>query len=146
MEHIEPRLVGEVEDEHLVSGLDARTPAAAASTLDRRDRMLPLLSMSRPIETGMSSRRNSVMGWRLPFSKTENARSSRFVTRLAALVGHGGMEDDQACLRSKDRGLRADARGARAAEAPATAARGRQLVIARLVGPGASCSRIGDRR
>src|SRR4029453_13538356 len=43
-------------------GFDARTNAsAAASTLARTERMLPLLSMIRPSEVGTSSRRNSVI-------------------------------------------------------------------------------------
>ena len=44
------------------SGLEARTNAsAAASTLARFERMLPLLSIRRPIDTGTSSLRNSAM-------------------------------------------------------------------------------------
>ena len=51
------------------SGFDARTNAsAAASTRPRSVRMLPLLSMSSPIETGTSSRLNNVIGCGFPFS------------------------------------------------------------------------------
>ena len=50
-------------------GFDARASAsAAASTFGRSVRMLPLLSISSPSDTGTSSRRKSVMDCRLPFS------------------------------------------------------------------------------
>ena len=63
------------------SGFEARTnDRAATSTRSRRRRMLPLLSMSSPSDTGMSSRRNNVIGCCLPFSYTVNARWSRSTT------------------------------------------------------------------
>src|ERR1019366_1248357 len=55
--------------------------SAADSTASRFSRMLPLLSMIRPIETGTSSRLNSLICWGVPFSKTENALCGRFVNR-----------------------------------------------------------------
>jgi len=45
--------------------LDPKNPAA--STFDRSVRMLPLLSIRRPRDTGMSSWRNSAIGCRFPY-------------------------------------------------------------------------------
>src|SRR5579885_1386540 len=63
-------------------GFEAFTSAsAAAATLARLSRMLPLLSIMMPIETGTSSRRKILMGCSTPFSKTLKADSGRSVTR-----------------------------------------------------------------
>src|SRR5579872_28606 len=67
-------------------GLEARTRSAeAVSTFVRFSRMLPLLSMMIPIETGTSSRLKILMGWGLPFSKTLKASCVRFVISLPLL-------------------------------------------------------------
>ena len=47
--------------------------------------MLPLLSISSPMETGMSSPLKTVMGCFLPFSNTANALRSRVVTNSPRL-------------------------------------------------------------
>src|ERR1700680_44409 len=52
----------------------------AAATLARLSRMLPLLSMMMPIDTGMSSRRKILMVCSTLFSSTLNADSGKVVT------------------------------------------------------------------
>ncbi len=55
-------VVVEIHDEVFVTGLESVTSArAAASTLARFGRMLPLLSIINPTETGVSSRLNRRM-------------------------------------------------------------------------------------
>src|SRR5450755_427860 len=67
-------------------GLESFTKAsAAASTLVRFSRMLPLLSITSPMETGTSSRLNTLICWGTPFSKTWKAFSGRFTTKWPVL-------------------------------------------------------------
>src|ERR1022692_3984216 len=64
------------------SGLESLTSvSAAASTLARLSRMLPLLSMISPMETGTSSRRKTLIACAAPFSVTVKASCARVVTR-----------------------------------------------------------------
>ena len=66
---VQVRAVVEADDEHLVLGLDAFTSASeAAFTLARLSRMLPLLSMTMPMETGTSRWVKALMGCSTPFS------------------------------------------------------------------------------
>ena len=68
------------------SGLESFTSATdAASTFARLSRMLPLLSITRPIETGTSSALKTLISWGAPFSVTLNALFGKPVTRWPAL-------------------------------------------------------------
>src|SRR5579864_5941856 len=67
-------------------GFDAFTRSSdAAATFARLSRMLPLLSMMMPIDTGMSSRRKILMVCSTLFSSTLNADSGSVVTSFPFL-------------------------------------------------------------
>src|SRR5579864_7149014 len=67
-------------------GLEALTRSSeAAATLARLSRMLPLLSMMMPIDTGMSSRRKILMVCSTLFSKILKADSGKVVTSFPFL-------------------------------------------------------------
>src|SRR5438309_9691518 len=60
-------------------------PMAAAATFERLSRMLPLSSISTPMDTGTSSRLNSLICCSTPFSYTLNAFCARFPRNLPFL-------------------------------------------------------------
>ena len=101
---IEEGLVVEIHDEHFVLRDWNLSPAssAAASTFSRLSRMLPLLSMISPIETGTSSRLKSLIGcWRSVLVDRESAlRQVR--DQMAALVDDRGMQHHQPRIGAKD--------------------------------------------
>src|SRR5579859_6791191 len=67
-------------------GLEALTRSSdAAATLARLSRMLPLLSMTMPIDTGISSRRKILMVCSTLFSSTLKADSGKVVTSFPLL-------------------------------------------------------------
>src|SRR5689334_6364620 len=68
------------------SGFDSfASVSAAAATRERLSFMLPLLSTRMPIETGTSSRRNSLIGCSTLSSYTLNADRGRLVTSFPLL-------------------------------------------------------------
>ena len=74
-------------------GLDAFTSASdAAFTLARLSRMLPLLSMTMPIETGTSGWVNALIGCSTPFSKTLNAVCGMPEIGLPFLSAHADVQ------------------------------------------------------
>ena len=82
--------------------------------------MLPLLSISSPSETGMSSRRKSVIGCRLPFSYTVNAPRSRLVTSSPRAFLTVAWSDDETGFGAE---RRVAARGVTERRAPARSRR-----------------------